>query len=438
MIRKVFNYSGIDGLKRDLLALKDSDDLKNVKNMYFQIYSTVLDEEKLQPIFDTLTEIFPDVPWMGNSTSGNIIDSEQAGDIVITATLFQDFSTEFRLFQYDMQKMSIDEISQDVLEQAKNNPWVKGVEIYYTISNVSTTRFCDALKELAPGIQVFGGIVCSPDLMSPNSFVFSSVGGLCRSGILVAFFGGINFYVNSIKISGWQPLGRTFRVTRASGNIVYELDGRPAFEVYHKYLSIANDENFFMNALEFPMLYEHNKTTIVRAPAECRFDGSLVMSSDVDVGSVVHISYGEPNTIVECISEESKKIDRFYPEVIHIFDCAARKAFWSSHEPTYEIYALKKIAPNNGFFSHGEFLREEGCLNQHNITLVMAGMREGEPHVNGRQWSQLLDEQSTPKIPLAARMATFIKEASKDLEDTNRKLQQMNERLQKMAGEKEN
>ena len=437
MIRKVFNYSGIDGLKRDLLALKDSDDLKNVKNMYFQIYSTILDEEKLQPIFDTLTEIFPDVPWMGNSTSGNIIDSEQAGDIVITATLFQDFSTEFRLFQYDMQKMSIDEISQDVLEQAKNNPWVKGVEIYYTISNVSTTRFCDALKELAPGIQVFGGIVCSPDLMSPNSFVFSSVGGLCRSGILVAFFGGINFYVNSIKISGWQPLGRTFRVTRASGNIVYELDGRPAFEVYHKYLSIANDENFFMNALEFPMFYEHNGTTIVRAPAECRFDGAVVMSSDIEVGSDLRLSYGEPNTIVNCVEQEGKRIDQFCPEVVHIFSCAARKAFWSSREPTYEIYSLKKIAANSGFFSHGEFLRENGHLNQHNITLVMAGMREGEPHVIGRPLSQLLDEKASPKLPLAARMATFIQEASKDLEDSNKKLQQANEALQQMKKGKE-
>jgi hypothetical protein len=182
------------------------------------------------------------------------------------------------------------------------------------------------------------------------------------------------------------------------------------------------------------MFYEHNGTTIVRAPAECRFDGSLVMSSDIEVGSVVRLSYGEPNTIVDCIMNESRSIDQFYPEVIHIFSCAARKAFWSTREPTYEIYSLKKIASNSGFFSHGEFLRENGHLNQHNITLVMAGMREGEPHVTGRHFSQLLDEKASSKLPLAARMATFIQEASKDLENTNQKLQQMNERLQKLSG----
>ena len=131
------------------------------------------------------------------------------------------------------------------------------------------------------------------------------------------------------------------------------------------------------------------------------------------------------------VLHEGKQIDRFYPEVVHIFSCAARKAFWSTREPTYEIYSLKKIASNSGFFSHGEFLREKGHLNQHNVTLVMAGMREGEPHVNSRHFSQLLDEKASSKLPLAARMATFIQEASKDLENMNQKLQQMNERLQK-------
>ncbi len=437
MIRKSFNFRDSNGLRQDLLALKDSGDLKNIHKMFFQIYSSVLEEDKIKPVIGVIEEIFPDVPWIGNSTSGNIVDSELGSDIVVSAMLFEDASSQFEFFQYDMQQMPVDDIAKNVLDEAAKRPWVKGIEIYYTISSVSTTQFCDSLQGLPPGIQVFGGIVCSPDLTSPDSVVFSSVGGFCRSGILIVFYGGINFYLTAIKISGWQPLGRTFRVTRASGSVVYELDGRPAYEVYHKYLNIANDENFFMNALEFPMFYEHNGTTIVRAPAECRFDGAVVMSSDIEVGSDLRLSYGEPNTIVNCVEQEGKRIDQFCPEVVHIFSCAARKAFWSSREPTYEIYSLKKIAANSGFFSHGEFLRENGHLNQHNITLVMAGMREGEPHVIGRPLSQLLDEKASPKLPLAARMATFIQEASKDLEDSNKKLQQANEALQQMKKGKE-
>ena len=404
MIRKSFNFRDSNGLRQDLLALKDSGDLKNIHKMFFQIYSSVLEEDKIKPVIGVIEEIFPDVPWIGNSTSGNIVDSELGSDIVVSAMLFEDASSQFEFFQYDMQQMPVDDIAKNVLDEAAKRPWVKGIEIYYTISNVSTTQFCD---------------------------------GFCRSGILIVFYGGINFYLTAIKISGWQPLGRTFRVTRASGSVVYELDGRPAYEVYHKYLNIANDENFFMNALEFPMFYEHNGTTIVRAPAECRFDGAVVMSSDIEVGSDLRLSYGEPNTIVNCVEQEGKRIDQFCPEVVHIFSCAARKAFWSSREPTYEIYSLKKIAANSGFFSHGEFLRENGHLNQHNITLVMAGMREGEPHVIGRPLSQLLDEKASPKLPLAARMATFIQEASKDLEDSNKKLQQANEALQQMKKGKE-
>lgn len=430
MIRKVFSVQDEAGLELDLLALKNSSSLKSVCSMFFQVYSINLDEKKLKGVVSVIEKVFPDAPWMGNSTSGNIVDSDVASDIVVIATLFEDIFTQFKIFQYDMQDFRVGSIAEQVLDEATRNPWVKGIEIYYTISNESTTRFCESLENLRPDIQVFGGIVCSPDLNSPDSCIFSSVGGFCRNGILVAFYGGMNFYLNAIKISGWKPLGRHFHVTRSSGSILYELDGMPAFELYHRYLNIANDENFFMNALEFPMLYEHNGTTIVRAPAESRFDGSLVMSSDIEVGSEIRLSYGEPNTIVESVTEECKVIDNFYPEVIHVFSCAARKAFWSSREPTYEIFSLKKISANNGFFSHGEFLRENGHVNQHNITLVVAGMREGEPRINARRLSSLLDEKVTPKLTLAARMATFIKETSRELEETNKKLQAMNDRLQ--------
>ena len=100
----------------------------------------------------------------------------------------------------------------------------------------------------------------------------------------------------------------------------------------------------------------------------------------------------------------------FAPEVLHIFSCAARKAFWSQHEPTYEITPFKKIAPNTGFFSHGEFLREKGHLNQHNITLVIASMREGPVVKREQVKNDIEHREKSTRLPLAARMATFIRE----------------------------
>ena len=280
---------------------------------------------------------------------------------------------------------------------------------------------------------MFGGIVCSPDITSPHSCVFSSVGGFSRTSILVVFYGGEDFFVDSRKISGWKPIGRNFHVTRSVGNVLYELEGIPAYEVYNKYLSIKNDGNFFYNALEFPMLYEHNGVSIVRAAGASNPDGSLSMSSDIDEGSIVRLSYGEPRLIVEKIREESTKCEDFGPEVQHLFSCAARKAFWHEHEPTYEIAPLKGLAASTGFFSHGEFLREKGHMNQHNITLVIASMREGPAVRRERAKGEDIRESMTTRLPLAARMATFIRETSFELEQMNSKLRVMNEHLQDVA-----
>lgn len=401
--------------------------------MYFQIHSAILEPEKLKPIWDFLDRFFPDVPWVGNSTSGNIVDCEVSTDISVSAVIFEKPTSKFTVRQYDYSRESVGGIAQNVVKVTKDNPWVKAVEIYHCISPFSTTALCEGLDDLSSEIQVFGGIVCSPDITSPNSCIFSSKGGYTRSGLLVLFFGGPEFYVDSRKISGWKPIGRNFHVTRSEGNILYELGGIPAYEVYNKYLNIKNDQNFFYNALEFPMLYEHNGVSIVRAPGSSNPDGSLTMSSDIDEGSIIRLSYGEPGLIVDRIREESEKCGEFGPQVQHIFSCAARKAFWSQREPTYEITPFKGLASSTGFFSHGEFLREKGHLNQHNITLVIASMREGPAVGKKRERADDIRAEMTTRLPLAARMATFIRETSFELEQINSKLRVMNEHLQDVA-----
>lgn len=118
---------------------------------------------------------------------------------------------------------------------------------------------------------------------------------------MLILYGGEQFYVEAAKITGWKPLGRKFHVTKSDGRILQELDGIPAYEVYQKYLKIQNDENFFYHTLEFPMFYEHNGTTILRVPAASNPDNSITMSSDIDVDSIVRISYGNPETIIDSI-----------------------------------------------------------------------------------------------------------------------------------------
>ena len=433
MKNRIFAFNDAAAFEKELVQFKDWCKENGSPNICFQIHSEELDPEKLNSVWSTLERVFPDVPWFGNSTSGNIVNCDKASEISVSAIIFEKPTSKFEIYQYDFSKKSISEIACEIEKEANRNHWVKAVEIYHCISPFSTTLLCEGLDTLAPDIQIFGGIVCSPDITSPDSCVFSSVGGYTTTGLLVVFYGGREFYVESRKISGWKPIGRNFHVTRSEGNILYELGSIPAYEVYNKYLNIKNDKNFFYNALEFPMLYEHNGISIVRAAGASNPDGSLSMSSDIEEGSIVRLSYGEPQLIVDSIKTESENSEQFAPEVLHIFSCAARKAFWSKHEPTYEIAPFKKIASSTGFFSHGEFLREKGHLNQHNITLVIASMREGPVVKREQIKSDVEPREKSTRLPLAARMATFIRETSFELEQINSKLRVMNEHLQDVA-----
>ncbi len=432
---KQFQFSYTDGetFRNELTRFKSEHSAVDFSRMIFHIYSEVLEEKVIHCVCDTLKEVFPDTPYVGCSTSGNIIDCKLSSKITVVCTVFEYESTKVKVFQYDYINDNTDSITAEIVEETKKNPWVKAIEMFFTIPEGSTTRFCDGMKDVRQDIQIFGGVSCSNDITSDACLVFSKGSECSDKSIIVLFYGGEDLYVNSINITGWKPLGRKFHVTKSNGSVLQELDGIPAYDVYHKYLNIQNDENFFYNTLEFPLFYEHNDTTILRTPVASNADGSLNMTSDIDTGSVVRISYGDPSTIVESIKKDSQKMNQFQPDVLHIFSCAARRTFWTDKEPTYEIYPFKGISPSCGFFSHGEFLRTKGKLNQHNVTLVIAAMREGEKKADANTAPIVTEEKLLSQIPLVSRLATFISATSLELEEINSKLEHANEKLKNAA-----
>lgn len=407
--------------------------LKEAKSFYFHIFTSLFDDERLEKLVRVLDDCYPGCSWLATSTAGNIVNAETADEIVLMANLFEYESTHFEIFQYEFDGREMEQIADEMKRELSMRPWTKGIEFYHSIPIDSTTYLCDALADIEPSIQIFGGIVCSPDISSTRSFIASSAGSMSGQGLICIFYGGEDLTIDSIKISGWKPIGRTFKVTKARGNILKELSGIPAYEVYNKYLDIRNDQYFFINAIDFPIMYEHNNTTIVRACGSSNADGSLKMSSNIETGSVVRLSYGDPKTILESVREHGIEIRKFQPDTMHIFSCAARATFWTGHDATFELEPLRSISDSYGFFSHGEFFREKGLLNQHNLTLVIASFREGgvkpADEIETIEDTKGKDHRISIKVPLSARLATFVGQTSYELEDINSRLEALNQQL---------
>ncbi len=413
-----FDFNSISSLKRNLEKINLWRKAKVYSCVFFQIYSDTLDRGQIDVVCEIISQSFPDAFYMGCSTNGNIIEgSLSSASISVVCSVLEYPTTKLKLLQYPLFEDTALDVVASLEKELNVNPWVKAVEMQMTIRGMSMTPFCEALSKLRPDVQIFGGGAFNPNLNSDEACVFSSVGGCTSKGVVFLLVGGDDFYVQVNHVTGWKPLGKEFLVTRAKGATLYELDGKPAYEAYYRYLNIANDENFFNNTLEFPFFYQHNGINILRAPIASNPDGSLTMTSDIDENVKARIAYGDPWTILHSIRTDGLKVREFRPEIIKIFSCAARRTYWGKAEISKETLPLQTIAPASGFYTSSEFMRNGIHVNQHNVTLVIAAMRESTGNEDAS--FDMDEERFSGKVSMINRLATFIDAATQELAEVN-------------------
>lgn len=125
-----------------------------------------------------------------------------------------------------------------------------------------------------------------------NSLVFSG-SELFDKGAIAVVFSGTDLHIETKTYLGWRPLSRPMRVTKVNGLSVLRVDDQPAFDVYRRYLSIPNDDQFFLNALEFPFLFERDGELLARVPVATNEDGALQFVADIREGETFRLGYGQ-------------------------------------------------------------------------------------------------------------------------------------------------
>ena len=125
MKNRIFAFNDAATFEKELAQFNDWCKENGSPTVCFQIHSEELDPGKLRPVWETLERVFPNVPWFGNSTSGNIVDCEKASEISISAIIFEKPTTKIQIHQYDFFNKSIRDIAREIVEEAKQNPWVK-------------------------------------------------------------------------------------------------------------------------------------------------------------------------------------------------------------------------------------------------------------------------------------------------------------------------
>ena len=421
-----FEYVNMDGLKRDLSRIAKFCRANMISSCVFRIFAETAKDDRITIITDMIRATIPQAVYIGCTTNGNIYNGDLAtGDIIVSCTAFEYASTEVEVLQYDMPKEKQTAVVKDLKEKLKSRPWVKAVEILVAINSVSFTDFCVEIETVDPEICVYGGGAFGNDDAHQEGAVFSSEGDYTTHGVVFLLIGGDDFHCKTMHITGWKPLGRVLKITKAEGSILSEINYEPTYNTFNRYLNIPNDENFFTNTLEFPLFFQHRGMDILRAPIACLEDGSLIMSSDVEENVNARLAYGDPWTILNSVRESGLEIQKFQPQYFVLFSCAARRSFWGDADLDKESLPFQSIAPTTGFFTTGEFLRTGDIMNLHNVTLVVCAMREGELENHYTESFEMTEDIFDGKMSMISRLATFIDVSTEELYDAYHQMEQL-------------
>ena len=345
--------------------------------LLIHIYSGLPDEALLVNVAREIEAALPSAIVLGTMSAGEILKGRVIPQgIGLVAQLFE--RTEIGLLRFDDVQDHEVEVGRRLVEIIDAIPDLKAIQLALRGIGMDTNHMYQEISKCRRDIRMFGGYPGGHQLNSPEHFIFDAR-GVMYDTLLVITYAGTDFHIDVNKTIGWEGLGMPFKVTRADGNHLIELNGKPAAGVYEKFLQIDRKlHNNAEEAFEFPLLARDGEDERLRSTVHIEEDGSLFLHGFVTEGMEIQLSYGDPSTIVDRVNERLNALRQFKPQAILLYSCVVRKSFWEDFV-NMEMEPFEVIAPTAGFHTWGEIMREpNGKLVEHNITMLSIGMREGD------------------------------------------------------------
>jgi hypothetical protein len=196
-------------------------------------------------------------------------------------------------------------------------------------------------------------------------------------GVAYALLSGEALPAWTIGIS-YIPIGGERTVTRSQGNVIYEIDGKPALEVLQEYLPgrvLADDWGRYVLTLALCFRapsYMKDDEYIFRAVLSVNAtDGSVTLATEIPEGTSIWFSSRDQEKVTTGLDRMADRIKQelggAQPKLVFHFDCTARgKIMFRDQEKLRILRRFRQSVdpdvPWAGFHSYGEI----GPVGQHN------------------------------------------------------------------------
>lgn len=336
------------------------------------------------PALAELKSNHPESLITGCSTSGEIGGIGVYDDsLVATAVKFE--KTSLAIHQIKLASPKDSENGGEELVAKFTKLGLRHIFVLSDGLNINGSKLVDGMrKDLPEDIAVTGGLAGDgPDFK--KTFVISPSGEVSDKIVV-----GIGFYGESLKVGygslgGWDTFGLERIVTKSSANVLYEIDNKPALELYKSFLGEQAKE-LPSSGLLFPlsMRISENDAPVVRTIlAIDEKEQSLTFAGDIPEGAYVKLMKANIDRLINGAEGAAKvSLDGGeHPQLAILISCVGRKLVLKQLVEE-EVEAVQEVVGDDvaicGFYSYGEiapFIQNSKC-ELHNQTMTITTFAE--------------------------------------------------------------
>jgi hypothetical protein len=342
--------------------------------------------EALQAGAGALATAFPEASRMGCSTAGEISGAGVTdGTLVVTAMAFDKAHIKQASTVLSGMDDSFDAGRRLALELPLEG--LRAIVILGQGVKINGSAVLSGLVDVVgPQIPITGGLAGDGGAFV-ETWVLDNQ-GVSNDRIVCMGLYGQDLVFSHGSFGGWSPFGPARQVTRCDNNVLYELDGEPALDVYKRYLG-EHAKDLPVSGLLFPFAMlgkDHNELGIIRTILGIdEKNGSLTLAGDIVPDGYLKLMHASTDALVsgaETAAHASR--GNTYPDqagLALLVSCVGRKLVMGGRVDE-EVEVVADLYGSNttfaGFYSYGEISPHAGLMSckLHNQTMTISYISE--------------------------------------------------------------
>jgi len=334
-------------------------------------------------LFTGLKSLYPSAEIVGCSSSGNVLGEEVSESAAVcSAVKFERGRVNISVVDLAVDQ-SISSVSSQLIE---NLPSAKDLKHIFVLSdglNVNGTELAAGMS-MSSSVPVTGGLSGDGTDFHETS-VIANAPGMTNRLVAVGFYGDA-LTIRSGCCGGWSSFGAERTITKSKDNVLYEIDGEPALDLYKTYLG-EYAEGLPGSGLRFPLSIKANDEDeeVIRTLLAVDEDSkSITFAGNVPEGYSAKLMKTQLDDLIDAsgTAAESIELANEQTSLGLVVSCVGRRIVLNQLVDE-ELEAVQETLGGQmqlvGFYSYGEiapFSGKEVACSLHNQTMTLTTIFE--------------------------------------------------------------